>query len=218
MQRDKYAQYGFFLVILLTIAFFCNLLSFSPAKSFRTNTQLSTAIQIPQQFPNLINNNEAPVIGILTQGTTDMIYYDNYTMIAGSYVKYIESVGGRVIAIPYNLNATDFERIYQNINGLLITGGRMKLIFPRNKTEDDDSEFKWSIFAKSAKYFIDRAMEDYEKGIYFPILGICLGQEAIALALHKNLEDTLTVLNLKKNTYLQSAGAILTDVREVRAL
>lgn len=218
MSQDKYAKYGFFLVILLTIVFFCNLISFSPTKNLRTNAQFSAAQHLYEQFPNLVGNTEAPVIGILTQGTTDMAYYDNYTMIAGSYVKYIEAAGGRVVAIPYNLNHTEFERIYQNLNGLLITGGRMKLIFPRNKTEDNDSEFKWSNFAKSTKYFIDRAMEDYEKGIYFPILGICLGQEAIALALYKDLKNTLTTFNFTSSYYLQSAGMISKDVRGVIAL
>jgi hypothetical protein len=215
MKSDKCAQRAFLIVILMSLAFLLNFASISPSRMFRPNSHFTTAIQLHEQFPIIINRNEAPIIGILTQGTTDMAYYDNHTMIAASYIRYIESSGGRVVAIPYNLDNSEFERIYQNINGLLIPGGRMKLIFPRNKTEDDDSEFKWSVFAKAAKYFVDRAVEDFENGIYFPILGICLGQEAIALALHQDLANTLTMLNLTNVTYVGAAGPVFQDVREV---
>jgi len=180
----------------------------------RYDSRYNAAIQSYKQFVNFVDDTEAPIIGILTQGTTDMQYYDNHTMIAASYIRYIEAAGGRVVAVPYNLNKTEFERIYQNLNGLLIPGGRMKLIFPINSTlNTSDPQYKMSNFAKAAKFFVDRAVEDFSRGKYFPIFGICLGQEAIALALNQDLKKTIIPLNLTNVTYQGHAGEIKKDIR-----
>ena len=43
--------------------------------------------------------------------------------IAASYVKWIESAGGRVVPIPYNGTNEEMDKIFEHINGLLLPGG-----------------------------------------------------------------------------------------------
>jgi gamma-glutamyl hydrolase len=43
--------------------------------------------------------------------------------IAASYVKWIELAGGRVVPIPYNGTNDEMDKIFNNINGLLLPGG-----------------------------------------------------------------------------------------------
>lgn len=55
---------------------------------------LKLFLSICVTFFTIITANEVPVIGILTQESTNYGYY-----IAASYVKFIESAGGRVFPI-----------------------------------------------------------------------------------------------------------------------
>ena len=216
MKSQNLVQYTFLLVVSICTLFLFNADIPSNQRMLRADLRAATAMQLHKQFLNMIPDNQAPIIGIMTQGTTDMAYYDDYTMIASSYIKYIEAAGGKVVAVPYNVDEEALGRIYENINGLLVPGGRMKLVLPtRDSKEDDSPELQMSMLARAIKYFVNRSVDDFHKGVYFPIFGICLGQEAIALALNEDVLQTMTLLDLEENTYVNGAGSFTKESAKV---
>jgi gamma-glutamyl hydrolase len=75
--------------------------------------------------------NDSPVIGIMTLPSEYNEYpSSDYAYLAASYVKFIESAGARVVPIPYEASNSTLETIFQNINGVLITGGGVEIYGP----------------------------------------------------------------------------------------
>lgn len=58
----------------------------------------------------------------------------NYAYLAASYVKFIESAGARVVPIPFEASNSTLEKIFQKINGVLITGGGIEIDGPTKFT------------------------------------------------------------------------------------
>jgi gamma-glutamyl hydrolase len=108
--------------------------------------------------------NERPIIGIIAQpyGHENA----NNTYIAASYVKWIESAGGRVVPIPFNVGKDRLKELFNGVNGLLFPGGGTDL----------DS----SPYIHALEYLFELALEDNNKGNYFPVWGTCLGFEAVS--------------------------------------
>lgn len=73
-----------------------------------------------------VSVNDRPIIGILTQDTrsTGNLKFQKLgrTYIPASYVKWIESAGGRVVPIPYDADKSTLKHLFQSINGLLLPG------------------------------------------------------------------------------------------------
>ncbi|CAD8060334.1 unnamed protein product [Paramecium sonneborni] len=110
---------------------------------------------------------EQPVVGVFTQPSTFSEYSrDNYTYIAASYVKFLESGGARVIPIPYEANYSTLDEIFSNINGILIPGGSTGLIGP-------------SLYTQKVAYLVNKALKINKEGGWFPVIGICLGHEVM---------------------------------------
>jgi hypothetical protein len=61
----------------------------------------------------------SPVIGILTQP----IFASNHTMIAASYVKWLEAGGDRSIPIPYDASKELVQDLFTQVDGILFLGG-----------------------------------------------------------------------------------------------
>jgi gamma-glutamyl hydrolase len=130
----------------------------------------TTTIQLPP-----------PVVGILAQPYYNhhYHYYSNTATvgeqeqnqqqqqnqqqyIAASYIKWIESGGGRSVYIPYDTtNDTLLDNIYHQINGLLLPGG-------------NNSTLPYSV-----SYLLRKVLTSQTNGIYFPVWGTCLGFEMI---------------------------------------
>lgn len=60
------------------------------------------------------------VIGILAQPDEQDL---KLSYIAASYVKYIESAGGRVVPIDYRWSFDKLRDIFNKVNGILLPGG-----------------------------------------------------------------------------------------------
>ena len=109
--------------------------------------------------------NPRPVIGILTQecqGTSKKFCGPNKGYVAASYIKWIESSGGRPFIIPLNCPISKLKMLLKNnLSGLLLPGGA-------------DNVPKYTKMAYAAL----RWSENGEVSI--PIWGTCLGFETMA--------------------------------------
>jgi gamma-glutamyl hydrolase len=101
---------------------------------------------------------DRPVIGILAQPISDIekTYTPNRQYIAASYIKYIESAGGRVVPINWYSTREEIFDLLPNLNGLLLTGGG-------------------SPYHDVIDYLYDAAVEMNKKGIFFPVWSTCQG-------------------------------------------
>ncbi|KAL7827303.1 hypothetical protein SRHO_G00330210 [Serrasalmus rhombeus] len=124
--------------------------------------------------------NDRPIIGILTQEVTDpeMKPYGG-AYIPSSYVKYIESGGGRVIPIRLNQTREEHEKIFKSINGLLLIGGA--------------SNLETSEFAHTTEIYFRLAVKANDVGDYFPIWGTCMGFQLLTVLVAEQnlLSDTV---------------------------
>ncbi|XP_003974928.1 gamma-glutamyl hydrolase [Takifugu rubripes] len=128
--------------------------------------------------------NDRPVIGVLTQMVSDEAMKPfGRTYIPASYVKYIESGGGRVMPIRLTLRASEYKTIFGQINGLLFIGGAVDL--------------QRSDYARVAKLFYSLALRANEAGDFFPIWGTCMGLQLLTvLVAGENLLSNTTAENL----------------------
>jgi len=113
---------------------------------------------------------ERPVIGVLAQEASDSIQHLfpelNYTAyIASSYVKFVEGAGARVAPVLIRQPPGYYERLFTELNGLLLPGGNADL--------DGDG------YAAAARVFWQLAHDHPER--YFPIWGTCQGHEQLAV-------------------------------------
>lgn len=95
-----------------------------------------------------------PVIGILTQP----IPSSNHTMIAASYVKWLEAGGARSIPIPYDASEDLLQDIWTQIDGVLFPGGASEL--------PDAARFLWKLLHRA-----------HQQDDLLPLWGTCLGFE-----------------------------------------
>ncbi|XP_013099711.2 gamma-glutamyl hydrolase [Stomoxys calcitrans] len=118
---------------------------------------------------NTDNENPTPIVGILTQEVSQFIVrkYPNSTFssyIAASYVKFVESAGGRVVPIWIGQKRDYYEDILSKVNGVLLPGGATYF----NQSDG---------YADAGHHIYDIAMKINEAGTYFPVWGTCLGFE-----------------------------------------
>nr|ALS04696.1 gamma-glutamyl hydrolase [Pseudodiaptomus poplesia] len=118
---------------------------------------------------NVLAQNAAPVIGIISQPISHSLDYlsPGGTYIAASYVKWIESVGGRVVPLIAGSSQQNHSQLFESLNGILIPGGG-------NSIYD-------SSYASLGKEAFEFAKAANERGEYFPIWGTCLGFELLGL-------------------------------------
>jgi gamma-glutamyl hydrolase len=113
-----------------------------------------------------------PVIGVVAQPKKSTLIPCDGTCeyIAASYVKWVESAGGRVLPIPYDASPKDLDTIFASVNGLLFPGGS-------------------NLISKGAKYLFSRARQANEAGDFFPVWGTCLGLEWMVEAVCAEAEE-----------------------------
>jgi gamma-glutamyl hydrolase len=98
---------------------------------------------------------DTPVFGVLTQPVHDG---SNETMIAASYIKWLEAGGARSLPIPYDASEELVEEIFGQIDGILFPGGGSDL-------------------PPSAQYLWKLVHVAYGEGDMIPVWGTCLGFE-----------------------------------------
>jgi gamma-glutamyl hydrolase len=119
--------------------------------------------------------NERPVIGILTQPEEVGLNRSaqNETYITSTYIKFIESVGGRVIPIHYTHSFSRIDELMSQVNGILFTGGDLDLVNPETG--------EYHPYTKLSLYIYQKAKELNDNGVYFPLWGTCQGHQMMML-------------------------------------
>ncbi|KAI7836202.1 hypothetical protein COHA_009927 [Chlorella ohadii] len=115
--------------------------------------------------------NLRPIIGIVSQLGDPAPKGHSY--IASSYVKLVESAGARAVPILCDMSKEEVERRFKAVNGILIPGGAQDLRSGQP-------------FFDTVQQLVDLTIEANDKGNYFPLHGVCLGMEALSVAISKN--------------------------------
>lgn len=111
---------------------------------------------------------DAPIIGILAQDSDGYVKEKfGPTYIVASYIKYIESAGGRVVPIRNDLSEEQLEKLFSSINGVLFPGGGVNVF---------DSQY-----ARTGKILFNLAMKANDAGDVFPLWGTCLGFQFLSV-------------------------------------
>lgn len=105
--------------------------------------------------------------------------------IAASYVKFLESGGTRVVPILYNYTYEEIDLLMSKINGVYLIGGKTKLT-----TKTPEGEV-WSEYLIKSQYIVNKTIEKYNNGEYFPFVGVCMGAQLLHIALAGNCECAL---------------------------
>lgn len=88
--------------------------------------------------------------------------------IAASYVKWIESAGGRVVPIDYNISPKDADHLLDSLSAVVFPGGGN---YP----------------SASSKYVMKSIVERNKNGRFFPMWGTCMGFQWISQVSPKSL-------------------------------
>eukprot|EP00127_Corallochytrium_limacisporum_P007405 Clim_evm8s251 gene=Clim_evmTU8s251 len=119
-----------------------------------------------------------PVIGVMTENVPADYVDKGDQYIAASYVKWIESAGGRVVPIPYDAPIAHLDFLFERINGIVFPGGGVD-VGPGSQWYD------------TGLHILKKVKEATHKGEHFPVWGTCLGLELlICVAAEANLLDT----------------------------
>eukprot|EP00003_Mantamonas_plastica_P024915 TRINITY_DN4762_c0_g1_i1.p1 TRINITY_DN4762_c0_g1~~TRINITY_DN4762_c0_g1_i1.p1 ORF type:complete len:378 (+),score=134.15 TRINITY_DN4762_c0_g1_i1:129-1136(+) len=118
--------------------------------------------------------NDRPIIGILTQKSGSEVAQYGPQYIAASYIKWIESAGGRVTVLKYDESPEVLTDLFSKINGVLFPGGGADL--SANST-----------FRNTATLLYNLAIEANKNGQHFPIWGTCLGFQTLNVITANNI-------------------------------
>lgn len=124
-------------------------------------------------------NNKIPLIGILMQtapaGVGQIVNpHECYTFVAGSYVDWISQTGAIPVLIPFDLPKPRLAAILPLLQGFLIPGGCSDL----GETAGHPTPIMLTIMS-----VLDYSKQMFEEmGILWPVMGICMGFQAIMMA------------------------------------
>jgi gamma-glutamyl hydrolase len=130
-----------------------------------------------------VTSSSKPVIGILsTPSDFHGIYSpEEYSYIKNSYAEFIEAADATPIAIPWDMHEKDLILLLDSINGVLFTGGDASLWVDDEKIGD----VVFTSFTKRAAFIFNYIIHLNDKGIHYPLYGICQGHEIITMAFHQ---------------------------------
>lgn len=103
---------------------------------------------------------EEPIIGLFVTPDFDHPLMQKDSLQA-SYVRWIESAGGRVVPVPFHASHKQLVEIFNSINGLLFPGGVVLNSSPATST------------------LLELARQANDAGTYFPVWGTCGGFEVM---------------------------------------
>jgi len=172
---------------------------------------------------------QKPVIGILSTPSDLHEHYsaEEYSYIKNSYAEFIEAAGGEAIAIPWDLPERQLINLLHSINGVLFTGGDATLWEHDYETED----VAFSNFTRRAVFILNYVIHLNDRGIHYPLYGICQGHEIISMGVagshhiidhyrHPGQLDTVNIVGAGKESRMFGGMAddISSFMREERSV
>ena len=102
--------------------------------------------------------NNMPIIGVFAQpsSSSNEACGGDCQYIAGSYVKYLESAGARVVPIDFHSSDETIDHLFDNLNGFFFPGGG-------------------AVFPAAAQYVFDKTVAANTAGDFMPLWGTCMG-------------------------------------------
>jgi gamma-glutamyl hydrolase len=143
------------------------------------------AIMLLSLVPKASPINNKPIIGILTTPSDFPWQYEpgNWSYFPASYVKFLETVGARVVPIPYDAPYENLTYLFKGTNGLLFPGGGA------NQYIDDpwiSSRVRANV-TMAAAWLLHLAIEANDNGDYYPIWLPCQGCELFSQIVSNDL-------------------------------
>ena len=86
-------------------------------------------------------------------------------------INLVRYAGTFAAVVKYDMPHDELEALLDKMNGFYFTGGPLNLIDPVTGKEH--------MWYKQAKHIVNYAIEQMDKGRYFPVFGICQGFETI---------------------------------------
>ncbi|XP_074655557.1 gamma-glutamyl hydrolase-like [Tubulanus polymorphus] len=105
--------------------------------------------------------NERPIIGMLTQNCIGNYKTFGKQVLFPNNVKWMQGSGAQVVPIWADQSEEYYEKMFKQINGLYLPGG---LSTSTNST-----------YFRSARVLLKLAIKENDRGVYFPVWGVCLG-------------------------------------------
>ena len=154
---------------------------------------LSTTCTIAYVCNNTEPVSDNPVIGIVALELWTRQDMTNYSYIAASYVKYLESAGAQVVPLPLDQPDQYYLDLYDQLNGVLFPGGgvyfndsdytRVCNLFFEKALQDhglhEQDQQKSRVDQRKSKAHLNDQV-DRRNSNDFPIWGTCLGMEMLA--------------------------------------
>lgn len=140
---------------------FLNVLLFSTHAVIQKESHVLSKTNVEVELEKVIEDNFKPIIVVVSIPHNKT----RKSVISTDIVRFIEEGGARVLPIHYKTPWETVKNLLNQVNGVVFQGGGPKH-WPQNEIPQHFN-LQWQIF----KY----AIEENEKGIYFPVLGICLG-------------------------------------------
>ncbi|CAI2372122.1 unnamed protein product [Moneuplotes crassus] len=125
-----------------------------------------------------------PVIGIFTQP-----YNETNDHIMAAYVKFVENAGARAVPIVWRDPDEDILSLVSKINGIIFPGGGTAF-----KNEDGSL----TEHSRKVELVLNKVKEFNDQGVYYPILGICMGMQQIAQS-EAPYKDTVELYKFDSN-------------------
>ena len=118
---------------------------------------------------------------------TDTFPYDNFTWDTNAH--FLHYAGSWAVPVRWDLSDEDLEELLDSVNGIFFGGGGAPMV--------DRETGEHSYFYKTTKRIWNymKKQKD-EKGIDWPILGICQGFEIIHYLANDDAKDTLSRINI----------------------
>lgn len=150
-----------------------------PVKRVPQKQETETEEKVAEETQEHLN--DRPIIGILTQPTALDAFHDSYIM--GAYVKWIQQGGARVVPVYNTLGDKEILDLMDQLNGMILPGGKVRLV-----KKDGSLHY----FTEKSILIMNKAKELNDKGIHFPIWGVCQGIQQMAVA-EAPFYDTLKI-------------------------
>jgi len=122
-------------------------------------------------------SNNRPLIALIMQPADVAMkdfypdYLANYVTADTSYAKLISQTSANPVLVPYNLPEQSLKKILDEVQGIVFIGGDIDIY---------DQAGNPTPYMARTKEILDFAIQKNKSGVYYPVLGICLGFQQIA--------------------------------------